>query len=177
MSGSRYDLQSDEEAPSAARKSGRDDAALTALLVANGSLGEAVLNEDAEAHFLRLTAGDAAETLDDGEAATIAHAATAGAISVLDERKATLLCARLFPVVRVASSLDVLAHPAVEGSIGAEALGDAVFAALNGARMRVPPGHMGWVERVVGAERLIVCESIPLDIRTRLRRRIRGGEE
>jgi hypothetical protein len=36
---------------------------------------------------------------------------------------------------------------------------------------------MGWVERVVGAERLIVCESIPLDIRTRLRRRIRGGEE
>ncbi|MEQ1708953.1 MAG: hypothetical protein ABL864_11560 [Terricaulis sp.] len=158
-------------------KNGRDDAALTSRLIGNGSLGEAVFNEDAEGHFLRLTVGDAAETLDDGEAATIAHAASTGAISVLDERKATLLCARLFPRVRVVSSLDVLAHPAVEGFLGAKVLGDAVFAALNGARMRVPPPHIDWSERVVGAARLETCESIPLDVRMRLRRKIAGGTE
>lgn len=151
------------------RKNARDDAALTGALIGNGSLVQVRLNEDAEAVFLRLTIGAAADTLDDGEAATIALAVTNGAIPIVDERKATLLCARLFPLLRVASTLDLLAHPAVEAQLGLAALGDAVFSALNGARMRVPTPYMEWVEGLVGHERLATCECIPLAVRTRLR--------
>lgn len=157
----------------ACRRTGRDDAALSAVLVANGLLKRAVLPEAAEATFLQLTVGAAAETLDDGEAATIAHALATGAIAVVDERKATLLCRRLHPALRVACTIDLLAHPDVATQLGAGPLGDATHLALREARMRVPDHHMAWVEATIGAARMCECESVPLEVREALKRRMR----
>lgn len=157
------------------RRSGRDDAAISAALVSNGSLVRVKLPDAAEEAFLRLTVGSAADTVDDGEAATIAHAVAAGAIAVIDERKATLLSQRLYPSLRMATTVDLLAHPAVANQLGSAPLGDAVYHALRQARMRVPRHHVEWVEIVVGAARFAECESIPLDVRNALLEKAREG--
>ena len=157
------------------RKTGRDDGAMCEALVANGSLTRASLSVAAEEAFLRLTVGAAAETLDDGEAATIAHAQAVSAIAVIDERKGGLLAAKLFPSLRVASTIDLMAEPSVLAALGADELGEAVFRALQQARMRLPEMYFDWAERTIGVARLAQCESIPLDRRQALLRRKSEG--
>jgi hypothetical protein len=53
----------------------------------------------------------------------------------------------------------------VEASLGQSALRDAVFAALQHARMRVLPQHIEWVVRLIGQDRARECPSLPRTIR------------
>jgi predicted nucleic acid-binding protein len=112
-------------------------------------------------HFEMLVAGAAQETLDDGEAATIAYAAEQGAVAILDEKKGTRMCASRFPDLDTGSTVDVLLHPTVRESLGDDALADAVFAALRDARMAVFPHHLVEVLRLIGRERAVQCPSLP----------------
>ena len=110
--------------------------------------------------YLRLVAVPSPDSLDDGEAATLAHAIDTGVVPVLDERKATRIAAGL----RVASpvcSLDLLSHPALALALGAAGVADAVHSALRYARMRVPEDFRPWVLGMIDAERLRTCSSIP----------------
>jgi len=107
-----------------------------------------------------LVAGAASETLDDGEAATIAYAAEQGAVVILDERKGTRICATRFPNLGLISTLDVLLHPKVREALGNDALADAVFAALRDARMAVFPCHRDEVLQLIGSERAVRCLSL-----------------
>ena len=100
-------------------------------------------------------------TLDDGEAATIAYAVGRGAIAVIDERKATRIGAELFPALRIACTVDMLAHPQVQDDLGKEMLADAVFRALRDGRMRVFPHHIEWVVGLIGPEKVAACRSLP----------------
>ncbi len=67
-------------------------------------------------HFADLVGGAAADTLDDGEAATIACAMERSAIALIDDRKAIRLWAERFPHLAVGCTLDVLAQQHVPGS-------------------------------------------------------------
>ena len=49
--------------------------------------------------------------------------------------------------------------------LGDAALGDAVFAALRDARMRVFPQHLDEIVRVIGQERAMQCPSLPKGLR------------
>jgi predicted nucleic acid-binding protein len=143
------------------RARGRTDSVRLAELAGAGLIEIVTLGEIASQHFEELVVGPAAATLDDGEAATIAYAVEHTGTPVLDERKATRMCATRFPTLRLASTVDILLHPEVQRRHGREKLGDAVFNALREARMKVFPHHLEEVIRLIGHERASLCQSLP----------------
>lgn len=149
------------------RTKGRRDAELLRALIDQGVVGLVTLSDDAEAHFERLVVGAAAATLDDGEAATIAHAIVTGGAAVIDERKAMRLCATHYPNLAIHTTVDVLAAPSIEAQLGKDALAECLFKALQHGRMRVAPGRLEWVLERIGEDRARLCESLPQRIRMR----------
>jgi predicted nucleic acid-binding protein len=144
---------------------GRRDSQLTNALIGAGLIKMASLSEEGLSCFEQLVAGEAAMTLDDGEAATIAYAIEASAVAVIDERKANRICAERFPSLQLAATVDLLAHDDVQKSLGRPALADALFAALTGARMRVLPHHAQWVVDLIGPERARQSSSLSRFVR------------
>lgn len=148
------------------KRTGRDDAKLIRSLIDADLATVAALADLKKNHFAELVAGPAAETLDDGEAATIACALEIDAATIIDDRKAVALCARKYPSLVVASTVDVLMHPAINITLGHAALADAVYAALQSARMRVPRRYEEWVVRMIGEARAELCPSLRGALRT-----------
>lgn len=148
-------------------RSGRKDAALLAEFVAANRITIVSLNQPALEVFGGLVAGSTTETLDDGEAATIAYAVTHGAVPVIDERKGRRICNQRFPGVRLLSTAELFMQPAVEAALGRDALRDAVFRALQTARMRVLPDYVAWVVALIGIDRALQCPSLPQGARSR----------
>lgn len=142
------------------RTRGRRDAELTSSLAAANHLQVGSLGETGWRHFERLVSGPAAETLDDGEAATIAYAIEHDGVTVIDEDKATKICALRHPSLRIASSLDLFGHSMVCEALGPERLAEAVFLALREARMRVRQTHHEWVLGLIGRDRAALCPSL-----------------
>jgi predicted nucleic acid-binding protein len=134
-------------------------------LVAAGLMDVVQLGDSAAEYFEGLVIGPAARTLDDGEAATIAYASARGSTALIDERKATRICAERFPQLSVASTVDVLNHPQVQRQLGPQGLADAVFNALVDGRMRVFPHHLEWIVELIGIDRAAMCQSLPRRVR------------
>jgi predicted nucleic acid-binding protein len=147
---------------------GRSDAGTAERLAAAGVIEVARLGTQGFDHFETLIAGAAIDTLDDGEAATIALAVEAGAIPLIDERKAHRICRDRYPSLKVGSTLELLAHPNVESALGQSQLADAVFQALMMTRMRVFTDYIDWVFGLIGPERAAKCMSLPRSVRERL---------
>lgn len=124
--------------------------------------------------FEALVVGGAAETLDDGEAGTIAYAVEHSAVALIDERKAARICTNRYPSLRLASTVDVLTHSLVGRSLGSERLAEALFNALRLGRMRVPPHHLDLVVTLIGPERVAQCSSLPRHVRSRSARAASG---
>ena len=148
------------------RPEGRRDADKVMALVQAGLAQIISLEAIDEPLFLSLVSGAASETLDDGEAATLACAARLGACAVIDERKATSLAARRLGHLEVRLTTDLLLGPDVRNAFGEVGLVDILFAALTGARMRVPDHHIGEIIRLLGKERVAACHSLPARLRT-----------
>ena len=140
---------------------GRNDANLTARLITDGHLQLVQLHDSGWRCFEELVSGDATETLDDGEAATIAFALENSGIPLVDERKAMRICAERFSTLSLASTVDLFAHPDVQRALGQDALGEAVFNALQRARMHVQAHQIDWVVALIGSDRAAQCKSLP----------------
>lgn len=136
-----------------------------APLVEAGQIQVVKLTDDDEELYLSLVSGGAAETLDDGEAATLVVAARLNGIAIIDERKATRIARERFPKLELRSTTDLLfaTLPDEGGTEGP--LPDALFAALQGARMRVPHNWQARVVEVLGPDRVRVCHSLPAHLR------------
>jgi len=117
--------------------------------------------------FAGLVSGLAADTLDDGEAATIAYALEHSASALIDERKAIKICAERFGALSTGCSVDLLAHSEIETALGPTGLAEGVFNALYYGRMRVPAEHVSWVVNLLGHDRIKKCVSLPRSIRIR----------
>lgn len=143
------------------RAKGWRDADLTSKLVAEGLLTIVRLGEVGLHEFTKLVNGPAVDTLDDGEAATIAYAVETGSIALIDERKANRICAERFEVLPVASTMDIIAHREVQEALGRKVLEESVYNALSRARMRVLPEHQDWVVRLIGPQKARQCSSLP----------------
>lgn len=129
-------------------------------LIEDGSVDLVSLDEDAEVHFAQLIIGPAEATLDDGESATIAYAVRHSGIALIDERKATRLCASRFPELMIQSSVDLFARPEVLNALGRERRARALFDALVVGRMRVA-SHLGeWVVAEIGQDQASECPSL-----------------
>ncbi len=144
-------------------RTGRDDAAMLLELIEAGLVDPVPMRDDEWAIFGDLVVGDGPDTLDDGEAATIAVAVTRGAVAVLDEAKARRLLAVRHPITPCVSTVDLLAHPSVVAVAGNQ-LGDWLFNALQTARMRVLPHRHAWVIENVGIQRAAQCSSLPAHV-------------
>ena len=149
------------------RLRGRGDADTAERLAATGVIEVVRLGPEGLDHFEALVAGPAVDTLDDGEAATIALAVETRAIPVIDERKAHRICRDRFPSLQVRSTLALLAYPNVETALGPIELADAVFQALITARMRVFTDYIDWVVSLIGPQRAAKCMSLPRNVRER----------
>lgn len=147
------------------RRKGRRDADDVRLLVANGLLEIKSLGLTGLVHLEGLVVGSASETLDDGEAATIAYAVDVGGVAVIDERKAIRICAGRFPRLKLRSTVDLFSQAEVQRAIGQPRLADAVFNALQDARMRVLPHQTKWVVDLIGVKRAAKCPSLPSSVR------------
>jgi predicted nucleic acid-binding protein len=143
----------------------RQDATLLYELIEAKLVRIVDMDDGASVHFEQLVVGPAEETLDDGEAATIAYAVSQNGIAVIDERKASRICAQRFPRLGLTSTIDLFRHPAVHSALGTEKLADAVFNALSQGRMRVFHFHVEWVIELIGRERANLCTSLPRSVR------------
>ncbi len=146
---------------------GRNDADALNTLVAAGRVDIVRLGNPGLEYFTSLVSGSAAETLDDGEAATIAYALDHGATALIDERKANRICAERYDTLVTGCTIDVLSHDEVRAALGQSRLADGVFDALYHGRMRVPPKHLNWVVNLIGHERAAQCASLPRSVRPR----------
>lgn len=136
-------------------------------LIADGRIEPVELQRSDEPIYRSLVEGEAVKTLDDGEAATIAHAVGRDAVALIDERKARRICAERFPKLRLASTVDVLLHGLVTDALGETGQGDAIFRALRDAKMQVvPPDRMRELVRRIGPVRAAACTSLPEWART-----------
>jgi predicted nucleic acid-binding protein len=147
------------------RVRGRQDADRLQQLIASGFVDLVSLGDLGWERFEELVSGSAAETLDDGEAATIAYAVEQAFVAVIDETKATRICGAKYPSVQLISTVDLLLHSNVRQALGEAAFVDAVFAALRDARMAVFPRHYEDILGVIGPERAAQCLSLPKRLR------------
>lgn len=146
------------------RFSARNDAELAKKLVDDGLLEFVDLDDEGERLFASLVSGSAAETLDDGEAATLAVGAVLGHTVVIDERKAQRIAGGRFTSMQIIMTADILCSERVVAGLGIATVGNLIFCGLVGARMFVPERHHGWVADVLG-ERIAKCHSLPVALR------------
>ena len=148
-------------------QTGRNDAVALESWITSGRVRIVQLGHAGMRHFFNLVSGPAVQTLDDGEAATIAQALEMEpqAIPLIDERKANRICADRFAHLVTGSTVDLLAQDDVQVALGSVRLADAVFNALRIGRMRVLPHHLNWVVNLIGPERAKQCESLPRSVR------------
>ena len=150
------------------RDKGRSAYAGITPLIATGYVTVIDLPEAAEDTYLSLVAGRASQTLDDGEAATLALALHFGATALIDERKAIGIAAVRFPDLNVATTTDLLLSAHVRSVLDADTLAAVLFASLTQARMRVPDHLLDEVCDCLGPDRARLCLSLPARVRTGL---------
>jgi predicted nucleic acid-binding protein len=148
------------------RDKGRSTHAGVTQLIAAGYVTVIDLTEEAEDTYLSLVAGRVSQTLDDGEAATLALALHLGATALIDERKAICIAANRFPILIVATTTDLLLSTQVRAVLDANQLADALFASLMEARMRVPDHLLDEVCAHLGFDRTRLCLSLPARVRS-----------
>lgn len=144
---------------------GHSDCQKVEYLLDGGQLIAKSISVSAEELYESLIAGDAATTLDDGEAATIALASELGAAAIIDERKALKLCERRFPNLPVVTTPDLLLGTSVKDALGCTKVADALFKALTIGRMRVPARLQAAIIDLIGIERAALCTSLPKRVR------------
>jgi predicted nucleic acid-binding protein len=147
-----------EELEKETSRKGGERSFLTSM-AAKKALTVADMTDDEYEWFGNLVAGP--PSLDDGEAATIAIAATRAFHPVIDERKGRT-CAAAPPFsLRPSWSLDLLDHPGVVKSLGNQAAQDAIYLALRDGRMRIPAERSDAVIAKIGLRRALDCSSLP----------------
>lgn len=147
--------------------SGRSNIDILEKLATANIISVVSMSEGPTNLFETLVIGRAAETLDDGEAATISHAVGQCAIAVIDERKAIRICSERFPELQLASTVDLLSHPQVGVKLGNDRVHLALDRALRETRMRVLPRNQAWVLQIIGEDAAASYPSLPKSLRIR----------
>lgn len=142
------------------------------VLISQGLLELAELGPVDDLVYRSLVEGGFEGTLDDGEAATIAYAVGHDGLALIDERKATRICAARFPDLLLASTVEVLLHPLVAKGLGESGQSEAIYLALRDARMQVPRQGLPEVIDRIGANRAAECPSLPRSVRGTRRHRV-----
>ena len=146
---------------------GHQDFSDLSELINSGLVKSIKVPKSALSDYIALASGATASSLGDGEAATIAIASSTGAWAAIDERKARRICANGYAQIKIASTVDLLAHPNVLSSMTDSEFSTALLAALEVANMQVHEQHMDWVISHIDPDRIHRCSSLPLTVRRR----------
>ena len=149
-------------------ESGRPEFSLLKKSLSDRIMRVEKLDGDILKNFIDLVSGSTSESLDDGEAATLALAHGHGFSAAIDEKKATRIAAERFGTLKLVTTVDILAHESVRVSLGTELLADATFDALRLARMQVRDHQFAWVARLIGPARVGACPSLRKHVRRKL---------
>ncbi len=152
--------QAVEKELEAGRARGRKDYERLQELKSAGLIDIRVLEADGERVFEQLVAGPAAQTLDDGEAATIACSADGNLIVAVDDQKAMRICEEQFPELTVIPTVSILRDSAVIAALGADKMSRAVLGALQVGRMRVLRTDLSWVLAQISEDEARRCPSL-----------------
>jgi predicted nucleic acid-binding protein len=128
-------------------------------LVANRAVALTNLSDAEYDIFQMLTSNS--PSLGDGEAATIAIAATRHFSPVIDEKRGRARAAAFPGMGQLGWSLDIFRHPHVTAKLGSEAAVDALYLALRDGRMRIPLESCDSIIALIGIERSIDCTCLP----------------
>lgn len=141
-------------------RNGHADALAVGDLAQAGLLAVVPLADAAEPVYRSLIEGAASETLDDGEAATIAQAHAISGVALIDEKKASRLCNGRFPNLSLRSTAELLLDNKISEALGA-LHAEAVLKALTKARMNVHPEHLDAIRQLIGDHNASRCRSLP----------------
>lgn len=146
-------------------ENGRSDTASLEKLLGAGLVRRTSLGSVGREAYELMVIGSAEETLDDGEAATIAMAAELNGLPVIDDSKGRRICGLRHPALKMLGSIEMFAHPSVEAALGRESLSEIVFLTLSRARMHVLPHYYPWLKTLLDREKLVLCKSLPKSMR------------
>jgi predicted nucleic acid-binding protein len=141
-------------------RNGHADASAVDDLAQAGLLSVVPLADTAEPVYRSLIEGAASETLDDGEAATIAQAHAISGVALIDEKKASRLCSGRFPSLSLRSTAELLLDSRISDALGG-LHAEAVLMALTKARMNVHPEHLDAIRLLIGDHNASLCRSLP----------------
>jgi predicted nucleic acid-binding protein len=139
-------------------------------LIHNRLVDTTDLTQEEDDIFLELTTKG--RTIGDGESACIAVAQSRSILPFLDDGLARKRASDLVIDLECGHSVDIIRHPAVVRSLGNHDATEAIFQALTQGRMRVLPDLLDSVIEQIGADRAILCTSIPKSTRDRLAQQI-----
>lgn len=139
---------------------GRPEPALLAKLISDQVLIVEELVGAALEDFFGMVSGHTSSSLGDGEAATLALAYRNELSAAIDEKKATRIAAESFETLKLVTTVDILASPQVQRSLGREALTTAILRALQRARMQVREHQFDWIAQLIGLENVKACPSL-----------------
>lgn len=140
--------------------SGRQESKLLDELIGARFLQIEELTGPSLEFFSQLVSGSTADTLGDGEAATLSFAYCSGFAAAIDEKKATRIAGERFGTTKLVTTIDILSHSRVRTLLGKQALANATFQALLVARMQVRRHQLDWVTQLIGENNLKACESL-----------------
>jgi predicted nucleic acid-binding protein len=118
-----------------------------------------------------MVSGHTADSLGDGEAATLAFANSNRVSAAIDEKKATRIAGERFDAVKLVTTIDILAYESVQALLGHDVLANATLQALQVARMQVRPHQFDWVAKMIGENNLAECASLKRLARRRIESR------
>tara|TARA_R110000851_G_C13092894_1_gene567070 strand:+ start:3482 stop:4114 length:633 start_codon:yes stop_codon:yes gene_type:complete len=139
---------------------GRPEPGLLAELINKQVLVVKELTGTALENFFGMVSGHTSSSLGDGEAATLALADRNGFSAAIDEKKATRIAAERFEMLKLVTTVDILAAPPVQELLGNEALRTAILRSLQRARMQVREHQFEWVAQLIGLEHVGQCPSL-----------------
>jgi predicted nucleic acid-binding protein len=139
---------------------GRQEAVQLEQLICDQFLRVEKLEGPASESFRELVGGSVSDSLDDGEAATLAFAHNSGFTAAIDEKKATRIAAERFASLRLVTTVDILAYRPVQTRLGTQALAEAMFRALRFARMQVQERQFDWVSQLIGQDNVQACSTL-----------------
>ena len=139
---------------------GRFGSGMLAPLIGNQVLMVQELAGPSLESFFEMVSGQTSETLGDGEAATLALAHSRGFSAAIDEKKATRIAVERFGMLKLVTTIDVLAYEPVQVSLGRELLASMTLQALRLARMQVRDHQFDWVIQLIGQENVGECPSL-----------------
>ena len=140
---------------------GHLDQSILNTLIDNGTVQMVSLNDDGWDVFGELVCGPTPNTLDDGEAATLAYCVTNGSVPIIDEKKANRICQDQYPSLQPISSVALFKLFKKHQIVSDDFLSTAIYKSLIIGKMRVLNSHLDWVVNLIGSERAYECISLP----------------